>query len=87
MDAQVVRDVIRYKLVTGALPQHSAATVFGSPADGETCSACGSEIPTGQLMIDGLGRDGGGRTLPFHVLCFEVWNDERRAPSFEHRIA
>jgi hypothetical protein len=79
MDTQAVREVIRYKLWTGALPRHSAATVVGSPADGETCSACGSDIPTGQLMIDGLGREATGRALPFHVLCFEVWNDESRA--------
>ena len=88
MDAQVVRDVIRYKLLSGALPRHGASTVFGSPANGETCSGCGSEIPTGQLMIDGVARKGRGRALPFHVLCFEVWNDERRATSLiEQRTA
>jgi hypothetical protein len=83
MDPLVVRDVIRYKLRTGALPLRGSPTVFGGLADGETCSACGSEIPTGQLMIDGQGRR--GRALPFHVLCFEIWNDEQRATSLiEH---
>src|SRR4030095_11437580 len=78
MDPLVVRDVIRYKLRTGTLPLRGSATVFGGLSDGETCSACGSEIPTGQLTIDGQGRQGRGRALPFHVLCFEIWNDERR---------
>ena len=79
MDVQVVRDLIRDKLFTGILPRHGASTVFGSPANGETCSGCGSEIPPGQLVIDGASRKGRGRALPFHVLCFEIWNDERRA--------
>jgi hypothetical protein len=79
MDPQVIRDLIRYKLVTGRLSREGASTVFGSPANGEMCAACGSQIPTGQLVIDGVARKGkGARALPFHVLCFEVWNDERR---------
>jgi hypothetical protein len=78
VDSQEIRDLIRHKLLSGSLPQSSAATVFGSPADGETCDGCEEMIPIGRFVIDAVARVGhSGKALQFHLLCFVLWNAER----------
>src|SRR5215470_17016488 len=66
-------------------PQPSGArrpAPFGAPADGsEICVVCEIRSARGQLVIGGGPRTGEHhQSMPFHVACFEVWNDERRAP-------
>lgn len=81
-DNNPLRWLIREKLLDGRLPRDNAATVFGAPADGsEICVVCEIRIARGQLVIGGGPRTGEHhQSMPFHVACFEVWNDERRAP-------
>ena len=52
-----------------------------SPAEGEICAACGVRISDDQLVVKGL-TSGSKRAGPiqFHVLCFELWNEERCKP-------
>jgi len=53
--------------------------VSGSPAAGEVCVACGTVIAADQLVMEAMTRNWkGARSIQFHVLCFELWNDERR---------
>jgi hypothetical protein len=81
MDAQALRILIQRRLQSGQLPYDSASKVYGSPAAGEICAACGTVISNEQLVMEGVSskRDG-GQPIQFHVVCFEVWNDERRKP-------
>ena len=86
MDDKAVRLLIRVLLQKGRLPYASAAKVSGSPATGEVCAACGMIITDKQLVMEVVPRTGTGKEpIQFHVLCFELWNDERRKP--RERIA
>jgi hypothetical protein len=71
---------IHYKLESGQLPYDSATKVSGRPATGETCAACDSAIDEGLVMECLVGAGGRTAWVRFHVLCFELWNDERRQP-------
>jgi hypothetical protein len=86
MDEKSVRLLIRKMLQSGRLPYDSASKVSGSPAAGEICAACGTVVADEQLVMEAMTRNGkGAASIQFHVLCFELWNDERRKPS--ERIA
>ena len=86
MDEKTLRLLIRMLLQKGRLPFASASTVFGSPATGEVCEACGIVITHEQLVMDVVPKTGKRKEpIQFHVLCFELWNDERRKP--RERIA
>lgn len=74
-DPQTLRALIRRKLLTHDLPRTGAATAFGSLANGQTCDACEAVIPIGRFVAR---VDHGGKVLQFHVLCFVLWNAERR---------
>jgi hypothetical protein len=81
MDEKGNRLLIRKMLHNGPLPYDGASNVAGSPAAGEVCAACGVVITAEQLVMEGVTKRGNG-TMPiqFHVLCFALWNKERRKP-------
>jgi hypothetical protein len=79
MDKKRVRLLIRKMLQSGHLPYDGASNVSGGPAAGEVCAACGAVIANEQLVVEGMTKNAHGAGLiQFHVLCFELWNDERR---------
>jgi hypothetical protein len=79
MDEKTVRLLIRMRLQNGRLPYTCASKVAGSPATGEVCVACGVVITDQQLAMEVAPRTAKGtQPIQFHVLCFELWNDERR---------
>jgi len=81
MDKKRVRLLIRKMLQSGHLPYDGASNVSGGPAAGEVCDACGAVIANEQLVVEGMTKNAHGAGLiQFHVLCFELWNDERRKP-------
>ncbi len=81
MDEKRVRLLIRKMLQSGRLPYEGASKVSGSPAAGEVCAACGNTIAAAQLVMEGMTNNGNGaQAIQFHVLCFQLWNDERRKP-------
>ena len=85
MDDKAVRLLIRVLLQKGRLPLRERREISGSPATGEV-SACGMIIADKQLVMEVMPRTGTGKEpIQFHVLCFELWNDERRKP--RERIA
>jgi|SRR2546425_12937292 len=84
MDEKRVRLLVRKMLQSGRLPYEGASKVSGSPAAGEVCVACGNTIADAQLVMEGMTSDGNGaHPIHFHVLCFQLWNDERRKPREE----
>jgi hypothetical protein len=81
MDEKSVRFLIQKRLESGRLPYDGASNLSGSPAAGEVCAACGTIIADEQLVMEGMIKNGNGaERIQFHVLCFELWNDERRKP-------
>ncbi len=81
MDEKGIRLLIRKMLHSGELPYDAASNVAGSPAAGEVCAACGAVITAEQLVMEGVTKRGNGTTpIQFHVLCFALWNEERRKP-------
>jgi hypothetical protein len=86
MDEKSVRLLIRKLLLSGRLPYDSASKVSGRPAAGEICAACGIVIASEQLVMEAtIKKAKGAHPIQFHVLCFELWHDERREP--RERIA
>ena len=73
--------MIQDKLQSGRLPYDSASKVFGCPADGEICAACGAVVAKGQLVVQGVTKQGSTNDpISLHVICFALWNEERRRP-------
>jgi hypothetical protein len=50
------------------------------PGDGEECDACEEPIPKNQLLMEGISLDGDRRPVQFHVACFYLWDEVRKAP-------
>ena len=75
-----IRTLIRRKLRDGHLPFNSVSRFWGAPADGEICDVCEKPITKQQLVLEGIASRENQKPIHFHVLCFELWNDERRQP-------
>ena len=76
-----IRALIRRKLHDGRLPLNSVSRFWGGPADGEVCDVCDKPITKQQLVLEGIGTLGNNKKpIHFHLLCFELWNDERCQP-------
>ena len=81
MDKKAIRLLIRKMLQSGRLPYDGASNVSGSPASGEVCAACETVVADEQLVMEGMIKNGDGtQPIQFHVVCFGLWNDERRRP-------
>ncbi len=81
MDEKSIRLIIGKLLQTGRLPYDGGSNVSGRPAAGQVCAACGTVIADKQLVMEATVRKAkGADPISFHVLCFELWNDERRKP-------
>jgi hypothetical protein len=68
-------------LQRGRLPYEGVSNVSGGPAAGEVCAVCETVIADQQLAMEGMTQNGNGtQPIQFHVLCFALWNEERRKP-------
>ena len=76
MDSNLLSHLISTKLNDGGLPQDSIPRLWGGPGNGETCQACDETVLKGQLMMEGIGKDG-GKGVQFHVKCFYLWDSLR----------
>jgi len=78
MDNEALRLVVQRKLRDGRLPHDRFPMVWSSPSAGETCGACDVILTKQHLLMEGTR---GRKTPPvyFHVRCFQVWDQERRA--------
>jgi hypothetical protein len=80
MDHASLHRLIRQKLDDGRLPHNSIPRVWGGPGGGELCDACEEPIPKDRLIMEGISRYGGRLGVQFHVQCFSLWDEMRRAP-------
>ena len=77
MEKAAARLLIRQKLADGGLPHDSIPRVWGGPSNGETCHACEEPIDKPALVMEGIALDGTA-PLQLHVVCFYIWDGERR---------
>ena len=83
MRPDTVRLLIREKLTDGRLPYDSMPRFWGGPANHERCDACDEEISKEQLVMEGISSTPPtDKKKPFqlHVVCFQLWDAERRKP-------
>jgi hypothetical protein len=75
----VVRLLIQGKLRDGRLPYDGVTRAWSSPSARERCEGCDMLLATEHVLmaVTTLTRS---KAIQFHVICFQVWNDERRAP-------
>jgi hypothetical protein len=81
MEAPAIRLLIRDKLKDGRLPYDSMPRFWGGPSNGERCDACDALISKSQLVMEGItSTPSDKKPIQFHVVCFQLWDAERRAP-------
>jgi hypothetical protein len=81
MEAESIRLLIREKLKDGRLPYDSMPRFWGGPGAGERCDACEMIISTPQLVMEGISSTiSDKKPIQFHVVCFQLWDHERREP-------
>ena len=79
MNRTDLRRVICQKLFAGQLPATGVMIFGGTAASGETCDACAASVVAGQVIIHGLARSQEqDQSIRFHLVCFDVWDRERR---------
>jgi hypothetical protein len=76
---ELLRVLIHSKLQDGRLPHDSITKVWSSPSAGETCDGCDLILTKEDLLMAGTTLTRGRMPLHFHVVCFRVWDDQRRA--------
>ena len=77
MEDITLRPLIIAKIRDDRLPRTAPPHVWGGPGHGATCSACEDTISKRQLEIEAVLM--GGTTFMFHVHCFQLWDEERKA--------
>ena len=79
IEAQAIRLLIREKLKDGRLPYDSMPRFWGGPGNLEQCDACDTPIKKDQLVLEGIASTiSDKKPLQFHVVCFQLWDRERR---------
>ena len=87
MEYESLRSLIGGKLKQGLLPYNSIPRIWGGAAKGETCDGCDLIIEEPDLVMEGIALNDEStarnpldrrRPLQLHVLCFSLWDSERR---------
>jgi hypothetical protein len=76
MESQALRLLLRAKLADGRLPHDHIPRIWSGPGNNESCDACEETISKAQMIMEGIGLD--GRGVQFHVVCFPLWDAERK---------
>jgi hypothetical protein len=79
MNEMLLRSLIQRKLDDGRLPHGGLPNIWGRPGDGVGCDACEKPVPGG-LLTEGIEMTSHRRALQFHVPCFYLWDEMRKAP-------
>ena len=79
MDDATLRQLIRDKLRDARLPIDSIPRIWGGQGSGEACDACEDIVTKDVLIMEGVSASRTGQSVQFHVRCFYMWDQERRA--------
>lgn len=86
MDLDVVRLMIRRRLLERRLPHERLTNVGFTPGGGQMCDGCGANVTPDQMAMIGV-PSAGGRTRHFHALCFRICDNERHLLDWLHEVA
>jgi hypothetical protein len=75
LDSERLRQLIRERIATGALPGAPATLVWTGWGSGRRCSACDEPIKSTDAEIE-IEAVGGRPNIRFHQQCFAVWRTE-----------
>ena len=80
MDPQTLRLLLRHKLQDGRLPHNRIARISHGPGGGGICDGCEGRITKEQSVKEAVLEGGRGArgSVQFHILCFQLWDDERQ---------
>jgi hypothetical protein len=68
-------------LAKGQLPTAQPHAVFAGYGKGESCDACGKQMPESTVVYEiSVGTGADAKAFALHLACYEVWRVER-----EHR--
>lgn len=76
-DQEQLREVIRQKIRSGALPKPNCRMTWFGPGSGNSCVACDLAVGLADVEVECDLSTGG--TLRFHRSCYERWVAERTA--------
>jgi hypothetical protein len=79
IEVDALRRLISEKLQDGRLPHERISRAQSGPADGQKCDACEKLTTMSQFVVTGVTL-AGREFIQLHVQCFQLWDDERRAP-------
>ena len=76
----VVRVLIQEKLRDGRLPYDGVTRTWSGPSAQEACEGCEMVLAKEHALMKVTTLTRGTKPIHFHAICFQVWNDQRRAP-------
>lgn len=77
-DSEVLREKVRARIASGALPQVAPARLFAGHGDNQMCAVCGQSISRMQILYEVELTDRTERkALHFHLVCHAAWQLEK----------
>ncbi len=70
-DEESLLDIIRRKILLGALPKMNCRMTWFTPGSSGTCAACERPIESAEVEVECDLTAGG--TLRLHRRCYELW--------------
>ena len=74
IDPDELLNIIREKILRGALPKEHCRMTWYGPGTGGICAACELPIMADEVEVE-CDLPGGG-TMRFHVRCYQIWSEE-----------
>ena len=75
-DSELLRDQVRARIASGALPLATPARLFGGYGANETCDVCGRPIAPAHILYEVELNGVEPKTLRFHLACHAAWQLE-----------
>jgi hypothetical protein len=75
----LLKEVVRSRLQSGALPRGSKTAVFDQRGGGRMCACCDEKITEANIQLYGIDirpKMGEVRGLLMHLRCYELWLNE-----------
>jgi len=78
VEQDLVRQLIRRKLLERRLPRGRASDIWALLGEGQACDACGEPIVAKQQAVWAIATQD-WVSVHFHAVCYDLWEAERLA--------
>jgi len=73
-DSEQLREQVRTRIASGALPQTVGARVYAGYGNNQTCDVCGQPISRSQILYEvEVRHDRARKQLHVHLACHAAW--------------